>query len=145
MGNFKLLAIYIAVLLLVGCQSTEQNLNSKMPDELLGVVLQYTYSEGNEYKLKFEEHGISYQFRSGSKPDKWWGEFEYNHILTEGNEHLVSWHEPGYNDYVTLLINFDKQILYGSGILGGKTVHFQKAKITKISTNKNVKFYKKEK
>ena len=134
MGNFKnitsAIAICLTSILLLGCHS--KNANDNMPNNLEGVIIHYTYSEGNAYALKFEKEGVKYQFKSGSKPEKWWGKFSYNHLITDKGEHLVSWHEPEYGDYVTLLIDFDNRILYGSAILKAKTVHFQKASITKI-------------
>jgi len=134
MIKFKNILIVIGLtgLLLFSCQLENDNLNTDIPNRLVGVTLQYTYSEGNAYTLRIDDDSISYQFRSGSRPEKWWGKFKYNYLITDNNEHLISWFEPGYGDYVTLLINFDKHILYGSGILAGKTIHFQKANITKI-------------
>lgn len=119
--------------LLVGCNpEKEENRNTTMPDRLIGVEITYDYSGGRSYAVKFEEEGVSYRFLSGSKPEKWFGVFPHNHLITESNEHLVSWHEPKRKDYVTLLINFEKEILYGSAILSGKKVHFEKATINKI-------------
>lgn len=115
-----------------GNNKTESSENLSYPDKLIGVEIRYTYTGGNEYAVKFEEEGVSYQFRSGSKPDKWWGKYPHNHMITTSNEHLVSWHEPKKGDYVTLLINFEKNLLYGSAILGGKKVHFQEATIHEI-------------
>ncbi|NOQ70594.1 MAG: hypothetical protein GQ574_01250 [Crocinitomix sp.] len=120
-------------LFLISCNSTKENENLKMPEKLLGVILQYTYSEGNEYAVKFEAEGVSYQYRSGRSPEVWFGKFPYNHMITESNEHFVSWHEADKGDYVTLLINFDTNTLYGSAILSAKKVHFQKAEISKIT------------
>ena len=106
-----------------------------MPDNLNGTSIKYRYSKGNGYHVKFEDGTISYQYKTGSKPDKWWGKFKYNHLITEKNEHLVSWHEPEYGDYITLLIDFENKSLYGSGIIASKTVHFQKAEISEILVN----------
>jgi len=130
--NMRIIPIVISILLF-SCNHPKESENIKFPDKLIGVEIQYTYSEGNEYAVKFENDGLSYQYKSGSKPEKWWGKFEYNHIITENHEHFVSWFEPGYGDYVTLLINFENEIIYGSAIIKGKAVHFQKAKIHKIA------------
>jgi phenolic acid decarboxylase len=130
----KTFIIGLIAFCLVGCNNSA-DLNSTMPDKLVGTSLKYSYSGGNGYQLKFEEGTISYQFKSGSKPDKWWGKFKYNHLITENNEHLVSWHEPDYGDYITLLIDFENRSLYGSGIIANKTVHFQQAEISEIKVN----------
>ena len=119
---------------LFGCNNTP-NLNTTMPENLVGTSLQYKYSGGNAYHVKLEEDGLSYQYKTGSKPNKWWGKFKYNHAVTDKGEHLVSWHEPGFGDYITLLIDFENKSLYGSGIIASKTVHFQKAELSEISIN----------
>jgi len=46
---------------------------------------------------------------------------------------LALWFEKAYGDYVTLLVNFNNKLLYGSAILPGKTVYFHGAKIIKVS------------
>lgn len=125
----RALLIIGVALMFISCQSTSNAENLKLPDRLLGVTLNYSYTGGNSYAVKFEKEGLSYQYRTGGSPEKWWGKFKYNHLLTEENEHFVSWFEPGYGDYVTLLINFDKKVLYGSAIIKGKIVHFEKATI----------------
>ena len=45
---------------------------------------------------------------------------------------MVSWYEKGYGDHVTLLIDFNKKILYGSALIVTKDkniLHFHGAKI----------------
>ena len=123
------LNLFVALILLAGCQ---ENLNKNLPEKLVGVTLNYKYSGGNEYTVKIEKEGLSYQFKTGPKPEKWWGPFSNNYMITQNNEHFVAWHEPGYGDYITLLINFESKVLYGSGIIGGKNIHFQKAKIAEV-------------
>ena len=121
----NLIALIIVAFLMLGCGGN----NERFPDKLIGVETLYNYSGGNAYAVKFEADGLSYQFRSGRSPEKWWGKFEYNHMITENNEHFVSWFEPDYGDYVTLLINFETNVIYGSAIIKGEIVHFQKGKI----------------
>lgn len=53
-------------------------------------------------------------------------------MMTNNNEHFVSWFEPGYGDYVTLLINFEDNTIYGSAIIKGEKIHFQKAELLKV-------------
>ncbi len=82
--------------------------------------------------LIVEEQGVSYRYLTGTKPNKWWGPFPYDAFEVESKVFFASWFEPGYGDYVTLLINFNNKLLYGSAILSGKTVHFHGAKIRKV-------------
>ena len=97
--------------------------------ELNGASITYLYSSGRSYNVKFEEAGVSYRYLTGSKPDKWWGPFPYQAFEVRKNEYFASWFEAGYGDYVTLLINFDNRLLYGSAILEGEEVHFHGAHI----------------
>ncbi|MCT4580376.1 MAG: hypothetical protein N4A35_03080 [Flavobacteriales bacterium] len=124
--------LFTFVIFAYSCKNSSNQNNIKVPENLEGVEMHYTYSGGNEYAVKFEKGGMSYQYRTGGKPNKWWGKFPYNYMKTENNEHFVSWFEKGYGDYVTLLINYDQNILYGSAIIRGKMVHFQKAKIRQV-------------
>lgn len=100
---------------------------------LNGTDITYSYTSGRSYNVKFEEEGVSYLYLTGSKPKKWWGPFPYQAFQVENNVYFASWFEKGYGDYVTLLINFNNRLLYGSAILSGKTVHFHGAKIVKIN------------
>jgi hypothetical protein len=131
----KSILITSLAFLLLACGQVETKSNSSFPERLTNVVMHYTYSGGNGYAVKFEKEGLSYQYRTGSSPETWWGPFTYDHMITEKGEHFISWFEPGYGDYVTLLVNFEDDILYGSAIIKGKKVHFQKAKISKIQMN----------
>ena len=103
--------------------------------KLNGTDITYKYTSGRSYNVKFEEVGVSYRYLTGSKPDKWWGPFPYQAFEVEDKVFLASWFEEGYGDYVTLLINFNNNLLYGSAILSGKTVHFHGANIVKINQN----------
>ena len=100
--------------------------------DLNGTNITYHYTSGRSYNVKFEEAGVSYRYLSGSKPEKWWGPFPYQAFEVEKNVYLAAWFEEGYGDYVTLLINFNNNLLYGSAILSGSTVHFHGARIAKV-------------
>ena len=99
---------------------------------LNGTHITYEYSSGRSYNVKFEEAGVSYRYLSGPKPQTWWGPFPYKAFEVEKNVFYLSWFEAGYDDYVTLLINFNNRLLYGSAILSSKEVHFHGAKILKV-------------
>ena len=101
--------------------------------KLNGTNITYNYTSGRSYIVKFEEKGVSYRYLTGSKPEKWWGPFPYKAFETSTNEFLASWFEKDFGDYVTLLVNFNNNLLYGSAIISGKTVHFHGANIIKVS------------
>ncbi|HED34789.1 MAG TPA: hypothetical protein ENJ08_11375 [Gammaproteobacteria bacterium] len=101
--------------------------------KLNGTNMTYNYTSGRSYNVKFEEKGVSYRYLTGSKPEIWWGPFPYRAFEIKNNEFYASWFEEGYGDYVTLLINFNNNLLYGSAILAGKKVHFHGAKIIDVN------------
>ena len=123
----KILFIIITVMSLAICDDL-----GELTNKLDGTTISYSYSGGRAYNLKIETEGISYQYLTGPKPERWWGPFPYKAIEVEKNVYFMSWYEDGYGDYVTLLINFDKNILYGSAIIPNKGTHFQNAKINNI-------------
>ena len=125
----KKLLILIVLLSYAFCGDLEE-----ITQKLNGTNITYSYSGGRSYNVKIEKVGISYQFLTGSKPEKWWGPFPYKAIEVENSVYFLSWYEDGYGDYVTLLIYFDKSILYGSAIIPNKGTHFESAKI--IMTNR---------
>lgn len=97
-----------------------------------GTAISYNYTSGRSYHVKFAPDGVSYQYLTGSKPEKWWGPFPYTAFEVADNTYLAAWFEEGYGEYVTLHINFNNNLLYGSAILQGETVHFHGAKIVKV-------------
>lgn len=105
---------------------------AKETKKLDGVSISYEYTSGRSYNVKFEPEGISYRYLTGSKPEMWWGPFPYNAFEVQPNQFMASWFEKEYGDYVTLLINFDNNLLYGSAIISGKEVHFHGANIVKV-------------
>jgi len=107
---------------------------SKETHKLDGKEITYNYTSGRSYHVKFESKGISYQYLTGSAPTKWWGAFPYRAFEVYKNVYMVSWYEEGYGDHVTLLIDFNKKILYGSALIVTKDkniLHFHGAKILK--------------
>ncbi len=103
--------------------------------KLNGTEITYNYTSGRSYHVKFEKAGISYRYLTGSKPEKWWGPFPYKAFETDKNIFMTSWFEQGYGDHVTLLINFNNNLLYGSALIAGTETHFHGAKIVKVEKN----------
>jgi len=127
----QLLAMLVS---LVISASALAEVPTTLTSELNGRSITYTYSGGRSYQVKFETEGVRYRYLSGKKPEKWWGPFPYQALVTDQGEYLASWFEKGYADYVTLLINLNTRTLYGSAILGGKNVHFQRGQISNVAS-----------
>ena len=125
-----LIALVVSLLLSLNLNAAELK---NLTRELDGTDITYNYTSGRSYNVKFEKAGVSYRYLTGSKPEKWWGPFPYQAFGVEKNVFFVSWFEDGYGDYVTLLINLENNLLYGSAILSGKEVHFHGAKIVNVN------------
>lgn len=109
---------------------------TELTNALAGKSIVYKYSGGRGYHVKFDSSGLSYRFLTGLKPEKWWGPFPYQETTKDNGEYIVAWFEEDYGDYITLVINLQKLSLFGSGILSGKTTHFEKAEISEITEKK---------
>jgi len=126
----SLLALILVIVFSTTIQASEISTPTRNLD---GTSISYDYTSGRSYNVKFQKKGVSYRYLTGSKSKKWWGPFAYKGFEVENNVYFVSWFEEGYGDYVTLLINFNNNILYGSAILSGKSIHFHGAKIVKVN------------
>jgi len=129
----KMRTISIIIAAIVFAKEAQSSGLSLPTRKLNDIEIIYEYTSGRSYNVKFEEAGVSYRFLTGSKPEKWWGVFPYKAFEVDKKIFLASWFEKGYGDYVTLLINLNNKLLYGSAILSGKTVHFHGAKIIKVN------------
>ena len=125
-------ALLLSILLLVSNAVASAGVETELTSKLDGKFITYEYSGGRSYEIKFEPEGMSYRYLTGSKPEKWWGKFPYKALITDNGEYFVGWYEEGYGDYITLLINFESNVIYGSGILGDQSIHFEKARITNV-------------
>jgi len=127
--KFMFMVFMLMFFLSTGTQAAELSTPVR---KLNNTQITYNYTTGRSYNVKFEETGVSYRYLSGSKPEKWWGPFPYKAFEVEDRVFMVSWFEAGYGDYVTLLINLNNHLLYGSAILEGNSVHFHGAKIIDV-------------
>lgn len=123
----------LAILLMLFFSAPHAAELSQPTRKLNGIDMTYNYTSGRSYNVKFEEKGVSYRYLTGSKPEAWWGPFPYKAFEIDNNEFYASWFEEDYGDYVTLLINFNNNLLYGSAILSGKNIHFHGAQIVKVN------------
>lgn len=124
--------LLVAIILFFPCGLLAQNL--ALPTQKLdGTDITYNYTSGRSYHVRFDEGGVSYRYLSGSKPGKWWGPFPYKAFEVDDNVFMASWFEKDYGDYVTLLINFNNNLLYGSAIISGDQVHFHGARIVRVN------------
>ncbi len=128
--------IRISILLLLCCMSVHVYADSsETTQDLNGTVITYLYTSGRSYNVKFEDDVVSYRYLTGTKPDVWWGPFPYQAIKVEKNLYFASWFEEAYGDYVTLLINFNENILHGSALISGNEVHLHSAELVKVEIN----------
>ncbi len=130
--NMRNVVLFIvSIVFSVSVQFTNAERLAKQTKKLDNSSITYEYTSGRSYNVKFEEKGLSYRYLTGVKPEKWWGPFPYQAFEIESDVYMLSWFETGYGDYVTLLVNFNNKLLYGSAISRGEEVHFHGAKIIK--------------
>ena len=136
--SLQVFTIFFVFLLFV--QETKASPLSEETHKLDGKEITYEYTSGRSYHVKFTPKGISYQYLTGTSPSSWWGAFPYIAFEVYPNVYMASWYEKGYGDHVTLLIDFNQKVLYGSALLVTKEkniLHFHGAKIKKIEGTKD--------
>ena len=85
------------------------------------------------FGVKFEQGEVSFKPLRKSKPGRWFGPFAYKAFEISDNVYMVAWYEKGIGDYVTLVINFNDQLVYGSAYFAeDKSTMFHTAKLTKV-------------
>lgn len=94
-----------------------------------GVSLTYYYQSGWGVSMAFTDGTLSYEWVAGPPTGAANADVPYRSRKVGPRAYLVSFHEPENANYVTLLLNFDQNVMAGTALLGyggeEATVHFQ--------------------
>ena len=121
------------VLLFAGFNANAE-IGGELTQELNGVSLVYEYTSGRKYTVQYSEKTFAY-LRMDEPGREWISGVPYIARKIDDNLYLVNWHRPERVEYVTILIDLDKQILYTSALLEGTDRHFDLANIVSLTRN----------
>ena len=99
--------------------------------ELAGTELIYHYDGGRKYQVRFAAETISW-LRLDVAGRSWESGTPYVARKVGDNLYYVNWHRPERTEYITILFDFDKRVMYTSALLEGKDRHFESARIVEL-------------
>ena len=103
----------------------------ELSKDLAGTSLTYHYDSGRKYKVRFTADTMAYlRF---DVPDRDWVEgVPYIARKLDNGVYLINWHRPERVEYVTIVYDFNKRLMYTSALLEGKERHFDSARIVEL-------------
>ena len=109
---FTLLA-GLAVCLSAGNVAALGEPEETMTRALNGTTISYLYANGLSFAVRIEEAGVSFR-RLHGQPGAWVGQYPYQAFEVADDIYMLTWYEQDTGDFVTLVIDFNNEILYGS-------------------------------
>lgn len=106
-----------------------------LTSKLDGTTVVYKYTGWNKYKVSFTDGKISYTMLEGPRKGTSGSCDSYQARELSPGVFMFCWHEPAKQMYITILLDFNKRLVYSSNyMMGGKTTAFHKGKIESIET-----------
>jgi hypothetical protein len=102
-----------------------------LTSELAGTELTYHYDGGRKYQVRFAADTISW-LRLDVPGRTWESGTPYIARKISENLYYVNWHRPQRTEYITILFDFDKRVMYTSALLEGQERHFESARIVEL-------------
>ncbi|MDO6516945.1 MoaF-related domain-containing protein [Zobellia uliginosa] len=83
-----------------------------------GYSMNFQYQNGSAIHMEFYEGMAKYEWVAGPSKGNGNKDIAYKSLKIGDNLYLVSWHETGLKDYLTLVFDFDKMLMHNSIIIG---------------------------
>jgi hypothetical protein len=121
----------LCLAILLSVASTSGAADGGLTRELDGTTLSYQYEGGRRYDIRFDNATIAWQRLDlpGREPVEG---VPYVARRIEEGVYLVNWHRPEHTEYITILFDFNRRLMYTSGLLEGRDRHFEAGKITSL-------------
>ena len=111
----KLIVQTVLVLLVGTAYSQAQN---KEPEHLLdGTSLNYYYQSGSGLSASFKDGKFNYEWIVGPRKGNKGNDIPYKSRKIGDEMYIVNFHEKHKPDFVTLIFNFEQNVMYSSAIL----------------------------
>jgi hypothetical protein len=111
--------------------SAHAEVSGPLTKELAGTELTYHYDGGRKYHVRFAEDTISW-LRLDVPGRSWESGTPYIARKIGDNLYYVNWHRPERTEFITILFDFNKRVMYTSALLEGKDRHFESARIVEL-------------
>ncbi len=94
-----------------------------------GLSLTYYYQTGWAVSMSFDDGRMRYEWIAGPPQGDSNADLAYHSRKVGPNTYLINFHEADRSNFVTLLLNFDQNVMASSGILGygadEELIHFE--------------------
>ena len=108
----------ILLLLLIATSSTLVAQEKQAEHLLDGTSMKYYYQTGMAIHLELYDGKLKYKWIAGPRKGKGNQDLAYKSRKIGDKMYVISWLEESHPDYMTLIFNFNENVMYSSGILG---------------------------
>lgn len=106
------------ILLILSALGVNLYAEEKKAEHLLdGSSMDYFYQTGAGIHLELKDGMLSYEWISGPRKGHGNKDLPYNSRKIGHKMYVINWLEESHPDFMTLIFNFDNNVMYSSGIL----------------------------
>jgi hypothetical protein len=131
MGTMKTIWWALTIVSAAMLPAAHAEVSGPLTRELAGTELTYHYDGGRKYRVRFAADTISW-LRLDVPGRTWENGTPYIARKISDTLYFVNWHRPERTEYITILFDFDKRVMYTSALLEGKDRHFESARIVEL-------------
>ncbi len=119
-GTLIILALFTIGNSFAQNKTTEENLYQfGKPEHLVdGYSLNFQYQNGTAIHFEFYNGMAKYEWLAGPGKGNGNQDIQYRSRKIGNGLYLINWHETGINDYLTIVLDFEKMIVHSSIIIG---------------------------
>ena len=110
----KITLIVSILLVFVGTISAQKKQSEHLLD---GTSMKYYYQTGMAIHLELYDGKLKYEWITGPRKGKGNKDLSYSSRKIGDKMYVISWLEESHPDYMTLIFNFNNNVMYSSGIL----------------------------
>ena len=133
MKRLKRILIHL-VLFSLSMHAYGQEIESHLLD---GTEIEYEYSGLGAVAVTFYDGLVKFKWVSGPSAGRGGQDFIYRARKIDDDTYLVNWHEPVKQDFVSLIINYGTEKVYGSALVRYATekekIIFKEAKLLRTT------------
>ena len=109
-----LIILIICVSFFTGNAFTQERQDEHLLD---GTSMKYYYQNGSGIHLEFYNGMLKYKWIVGPRKGHGNQDLAYRSRRIGDKKYVINWLEESHPDFVTLIFNFDNNVMYSSGIL----------------------------
>lgn len=111
------MSLIIAFMICCCTGGSQAEQSSKSEHLLDGTSMNYYYQTGMAIHLELYDGKLKYEWIAGPRAGKGNKDLPYSSRKIGDKMYVISWLEESHPDYMTLIFNFNNNVMYSSGIL----------------------------